>query len=130
MTISNIRGVEILCRRLNLDAYKSADGCNCDAEETKVFIDGKEIQPSGTIILKKDDTILFEATGLQPNSDIYIKVKKAGIRWAEDTYHVNETGKVREILDVPEKDLTVNCTVTYYNADGDFVTTEFKLKID
>jgi hypothetical protein len=98
-------------------------------EETRVFIDGKEIYAEGTIQLEKDDTILLEATGLKPNTDIYIKVKKAGIKWAEDTYRVGAEGKVKEILDVPEKDLIVNCTVTYTNASGNDLTTEFKLKI-
>lgn len=103
--------------------------CDCAEGDTKVFIDGKEIVPEGLIQLEKDDTILLEATGLKPHSEVYIKVKKAGIKWAEDTYRVGETGTVKEILDVPEKDLIVHCTVSYYNAENRFVTTEFKLKI-
>ena len=69
---------------------------------TKVMIDGKEIQPEGTITLQRDDTIYLECTGLQPNSKVEMSVKKLGIKWAEDSYDVNETGSVKEILFVPE----------------------------
>lgn len=98
--------------------------------ETRIFIDGKEVVPEGMITLDKDETVLLEATGLKPNSEIYIKVKKAGIRWAEDTYLVGESGTLKELLDVPERELTVNCYVTYYDGLGSFHSAEFKLRVN
>lgn len=98
--------------------------------ETRIFIDGKQIVPEGTITLEKDETILLEATGLKPKSEVYIKVKKVGIKWAEDTYTVNDSGTVKQFLDVPERDLTVNCFLTYFDAAGRFHEAEFKLRVE
>lgn len=93
-----------------------------------VLIDGKQVTAESTLIFDRDDTVYLEATGIKPNSSIYIKVKKLGIRWFEDNYEVDKTGEVKGVMQIPEEKLSVNCTVTYYSSDGKFHEVEFKFK--
>lgn len=97
-------------------------------EDAVVLIDGKEVTAESTLVFDRDDTVYLEATGIKPNSNIYFKVKKMGIRWYEDLYEVDKTGEVKGVMQIPEEKLSLNCTVTYYSADGTFHEVEFKFK--
>lgn len=97
--------------------------------EERVLIDGKELQDEKVITLEKDDTVYLEAYGIKPKSDINVKVMKMGIKWAEDSYRVDETGTIKAIMHVPEQKLSVNCEVTYYGANGQFIEKNFKFKV-
>lgn len=97
-------------------------------EQAMVKIDGQEIKPEGTLRFEKDDTVKLEATGIKPHSIINIKVKKAGIRWANHEFEVNEKGEVIGIMHMPDKKLKVSCTVGYYNADNSFNEVKFKFQ--
>ena len=93
-----------------------------------VKIDGQEIKPEGLLKFKKDDTVYLECTGIKPNSDVNIKVKKAGINWAKHVFRVDKSGEVVGIMHMPEKKLKVKCTVQYYDADNTFNEVEFKFQ--
>jgi hypothetical protein len=97
--------------------------------EERVLIDGKELQNEKVITLEKDDTVYLEAYGIKPQSDIHVKVMKLGIKWAEDSYHVDESGMIKAIMHVPEQKLTVNCEVTYFGSNGQFIEKAFKFKV-
>lgn len=97
-------------------------------EKAMVKIDGQEIKPAGLLKFKKDDTVYLECTGIKPNSDVNIKVKKAGINWAKHVFRVDKTGEVVGIMHMPEKKLKVKCTVQYYDADNTFNEVEFKFQ--
>ena len=94
-----------------------------------VMVDGKEIKPEGVIKMDRDDTILFEAEGLKPNSRVDFKVKKLGIRFIKDSYYVNSEGKIKEILYIPNMKIKVKAFVKYQNADGESIDVKFKFKI-
>jgi hypothetical protein len=97
-------------------------------DEAIVKIDGKLIVPDSEITFSRDDTVWLEATGIKPNSDIHIKVKKMGIAWMQDDYHVDKSGEVKGIMHIPEEKLTVNCFIEYYAGDGSFHEVQFKCK--
>lgn len=97
-------------------------------EKAEVKIDGQLIQPKGTLKFERDDTVYLEATGIEPNSIIKIKIKKAGIRWANHDFRVNDSGEVTGIMHMPEKKLKVSCTVYYNDADGTSNEVQFKFQ--
>jgi len=97
-------------------------------DRAMVKIDGQVIEPEGVLKFKKDDTVYLEATGIKPDSDVEIKVKKAGIRWANHTFRVDDSGEVIGIMHMPEKKLKVTCTVLYYDRDGTFNEVKFKFQ--
>ena len=97
-------------------------------EKAMVKIDGKEIKPEGTLKFKKDDTVYLECTGIKPGSDVQSKVKKAGVKWADHTFRVDDTGEVIGVMHMPTKKLKVSCTVMYYDADGTFNEVKFKFQ--
>lgn len=97
-------------------------------DEAIVKIDGQEIKPDRELTLKRDDTVYLEATGIKPNSQIHIKVKKLGIAWVKDDYPVDKSGEVKGVMHIPEEKLTVTCFVEYHAADGSFHEVQFKCK--
>lgn len=97
--------------------------------EAIVKIDGKIVEPEGTIKLERDDTIYLEIEGIKPNSMVDIKVKKMGVSWMKDEYEVDESGGVKAILNVPEKKVTVQCFVKYFTVDGVEKEVKFKFKV-
>ena len=94
-----------------------------------VLVDGHEVLPDKEIIMEKDDTIELIALNLKPNSEIHFKIRKAGVRMKEDTFPVDEEGKVKGIWNLPEMRLTVTCLVDYYTAQDSYVETKFKFKV-
>lgn len=97
-------------------------------EKAVVKIDGQAITPEGVLRFERDDTVMLEASGIKPNSEVTVKVKKAGIKWANHTFFVNKKGGVAGIMHMPEKKLKVSCTVEYYDADGTFNEVKFKFQ--
>lgn len=97
--------------------------------DATVKIDGRVVQPEGTIRLDRDDTIYLEIDGIKPNSTVDIKVKKMGVSWVKDEYDVDETGGVKAILNVPEKRITVTCFVSYISVNGIEREVKFKFKV-
>lgn len=98
-------------------------------EGAVVLIDGKEVKPEGTLEFARDETLQLEASGIQPNSLVNIKVKKLGIRWMERNYQADKEGMVKGIFDTPESKITISCKVNYFSADGDQHEVEFKVKV-
>lgn len=98
-------------------------------ERAIVKVDGKEIVPEGLIKMDRDDTILFEAEGLKPNSRVDFKVKKLGVRFIKDSYYVDSEGRIKEILYIPNMKIKVKAFVNYHNADGESIDVKFKFKI-
>lgn len=98
------------------------------ASEAEVRIDGKVVSADGDLTFERDDTVYLEATGIQPNSTIDIKVKKAGISWMKDAFEVDKSGEVKGIMHMPEQKLTVTCFINYYSADGKFHDLKFKFR--
>lgn len=97
-------------------------------EKAEVLIDGQKIEPKGLLRFKRDDTVYLKAHGVKPNSTVNIKAKKAGIRWVQHDFIVNETGGVEGIMHIPQQRLKVSCTVTYYDADNTFNEVKFKFQ--
>lgn len=98
------------------------------SEEAIVKIDGKLVEAGSEITFARDDTVWLEATGIKPNSQIHIKVKKMGIAWMQDDYDVDKTGEVKGVMHIPEEKLTVTCFIEYYDASGDYHEVDFKFK--
>lgn len=97
-------------------------------DKAMVSIDGQEVTPEGTLRFKRDDTVYLKAEGIKPHSNVNIKAKKAGIRWVQHDFKVDETGGVEGIMHMPEQKLKVTCTVTYYDADNTFNEVKFKFQ--
>ncbi len=96
--------------------------------EAVVKIDGQEISPEDVLKFERDDTVYLEATGIKPNSQVSIKIKKAGIRWATHEFRVDDAGEVVGIMHMPEQKLKVRCTVMYYAADNTYNEVQFKFQ--
>jgi hypothetical protein len=98
------------------------------ADKAEVRIDGKLVSADGDLTFERDDTVYLEATGIQPNSTIDFKIKKAGISWMKDVFEVDKTGEVKGIMHMPEQKLTVTCFIKYYSANGKFHDVKFKFR--
>lgn len=98
------------------------------SDEAMVKIDGQVIEPEGVLKFERDDTVYLEATGIKPNSEVNIKIKKAGINWAKHNFRVDKKGEVIGIMHMPEQKLKVKCTVQYYDASNTFHEVEFKFQ--
>ncbi|MCB9231541.1 MAG: hypothetical protein H6581_07760 [Bacteroidia bacterium] len=104
-------------------------GDEIDTKGAIVKVDGQKIVSDGMIEMDRDDTILFEAEGLKPNSRVDFKVKKMGVRFLQDSYQVDREGKIKEILYIPDMKIKVSAFVNYYNAKGEPVDLKFKFRI-
>lgn len=108
--------------------FVMGSGFSSIGDKAEVKIDGQKIEPKGLLRFERDDTVYLEATGIEPNSNIKIKIKKAGIRWANHNFRVNDSGEVTGIMHMPEQKLKVNCTVYYNDADGTENEVQFKFQ--
>lgn len=121
---------KVLCKvlPLMLVVFLASGFAAAPDEGAIVKIDGKLIVPDSEVTFERDDTVWLEATGIKPNSQIHIKVKKLGIAWMQDDYDVDKTGEVKGVMHIPEEKLTVNCFIEYYSADNKFHEVQFKCK--
>lgn len=95
--------------------------------EVEVLIDGKKIEPKEEYVFNVDEPLKFEAFGLKPNSDIEIKIQKAGIPLQKEAYRVGSDGKVFEVLETPDLKMRCKVDVCYMTHTGKQERYQFRL---
>lgn len=97
--------------------------------QTTVKIDKKEVKADKEIVLSMDDTIYLEAEGLQPESKVHFKIKKAGIKLTQDFWQADKEGNIKGIFDIPNLRVAVMCLLSYIDAAGKLHEVNVRLKI-
>lgn len=95
--------------------------------EVEVLIDGKKVEPKEEYVFNVDEPLKFEAFGLKPNSDIEIKIQKAGIALQKEKYRVGSDGKVFEVLETPDVKMRCKVDVCYFTHTGKQERYQFRL---
>ena len=84
----------------------------------EVLVNGQSIDGEKEVVVSQGQEVRLEASGLEGNSAINVKIRKLGIRVYEDDFTASSEGIVNETFTLPDMEAKATAVVAYTDMFG------------
>ncbi|MEM1000381.1 MAG: hypothetical protein AAGN35_25230 [Bacteroidota bacterium] len=98
-------------------------------EGVQVLVNGQSIAGNTEVLVGAGEPVQLDVSGLQPNSNLNLKIRKLGINLHEEDFTVNASGTVNQSVPLPDIEAQATAVIAYTDWSGTAQQISFVIKI-